>query len=113
VQLGATDGHLGWSHVGGAPAGELWPLDEGGNVESLRGSAENAGERTLAVAFRRGGAVWMGVATGTKVLATKGDLSHVDGLGTAVGSPAIALSAGGVMVAWSDRASSDEPWRLR
>jgi len=113
VQLGATDGHLGWSRVGGAPAGELWPLDEGGNVESLRGSAENAGERTLAVAFRRGGAVWMGVATGTKVLATKGDLSHVEGLGTAVGSPAIALSAGGVMVAWSDRASSDEPWRLR
>jgi hypothetical protein len=113
VQLGATDGHLGWSRVGGAPAGELWPLDEGGNVESLRGSAENAGERTLAMAFRRGGAVWMGVATGTKVLASKGDLSHVEGLGTAVGSPAIALSAGGVMVAWSDRASSDEPWRLR
>src|ERR1019366_167272 len=46
-------------------------------------------------------------------LAPKGDLSHVEGLGTAVGSPAIALSAGGAMVAWSDRASSDEPWRLR
>jgi hypothetical protein len=113
VQLGATDAHLGWARVGGAPTGELWPLDEGGNVESLRGSAENAGERTVALAFRRGGAVWMGVATGTKVLAPKGDLSHVEGLGTAVGSPAIALSAGGVMVAWSDRASSDEPWRLR
>ena len=113
VQLGATDGHVGWSRVGSAPAGELWPLDEGGSVESLRGSAENTGERTLALAFRRGSAVWMGVATGTKTLAPKGDLSHVEGLGTAVGSPAIALSAGGVMVAWSDRASSDEPWRLR
>jgi len=113
VQLGATDGHVGWSRVGGAPAGELWPLDEGSSVESLRGSAENNGERALAIAFRRGGAVWMGVATGTKMLAPKGDLSHVEGLGTAVGSPAIALSAGGVMVAWSDRASSDEPWRLR
>ena len=113
VQLGATDGHVGWSRVGGSPAGELWPLDEGGNVESLRGSAENTGERALALAFRRGSAVWMGVATGAKALAPKGDLSRVEGLGTAVGSPAIALSAGGVMVAWSDRASSDEPWRLR
>ncbi len=113
VQLGATDGHLGWARVGGAPTGELWPLDEGPNVDALRGSAENAGERTLALAFRRGGAVWMGVATGTKALAPKGDLSHIEGLGTGVGSPAIALSAGGVMAAWSDRASTDEPWRIR
>ncbi|HEY3819173.1 MAG TPA: hypothetical protein VGL81_18520 [Polyangiaceae bacterium] len=113
VQLGAAGGHLSWARVGGPPTGDLWALDEGPNIESLRGSVENMGERTVAVAFRRGGAVWMGVATGAKALAPKGDLSHIEGLGTAIGSPAIALSAGGVMVAWSDRASTDEPWRLR
>jgi hypothetical protein len=113
VQLGATDGHVGWARVGGAPAGELWPLDEGPNVEAMRGSAERTGERTIALAFRRGGAVWMGVATGAKTLAPMGELSHVEGLGANVGSPAIALSGGAVMVAWSDRGSPDDPWRVR
>jgi hypothetical protein len=113
VQLGATGSHVGWAHVGGAAAGELWPLDEGLNVEALRGSADSTGERTIALAFRRGGAVWMGVATGAKTLAPMGDLSHIEGLGANIGSPAIALSGGGVMVAWSDRGSPDDPWRIR
>jgi hypothetical protein len=113
VQLGASDGHLAWAPVGGAPAGALWPLDEGGDVESLRGAAESVGERTVAVAFRRGGAVWTGVVTGASELAPRGALARIDGLGTAVGSPAIALSGGSVMLAWSDRPSSEDPWRLR
>jgi hypothetical protein len=113
VQIGAADAHLAWSRIGGAPAGSLWALDDGGDVESLRGASENVGERTVAVAFRRGGAVWTGVATGATDLAPKGALARIDGLGTAVGSPAVALSGGGVMVAWSDRPSSEDPWRLR
>jgi hypothetical protein len=113
VQLGASDGNISWARVGGAPAGKLWPIDEGGNVESLRGATTGGGERTLAIAYRRGSTVWMGVATGSSTLAAKGDLSHVDGLGTAIGSPAVAVADGVVLVAWADRPSSDEPWRLR
>jgi len=113
LQFGDSGAHLAWAQVGGAHAAALWPLDEGGDVESLRGAAENTGERTIALAFRHGGAVWTGVVTGGSHLAPKGELARIDGLGAAVGSPAIALSGGSVLVAWSDRPSVDEPWRLR
>jgi hypothetical protein len=113
VQIGASAGHVSWARVGGPPAGDLWPLDEGERVESLRGIPDTAGDGTIALAFRRGGAVWMGAVTGPSGPAPKGGLSRVDGLGTAVGSPAVAIGNGVVMVAWSDRASTDDPWRLR
>jgi hypothetical protein len=73
----------------------------------------DATDQTLALAFRRAGAVWMGAATGLSTLSARGDLEHVDGLGPAVGSPAIAASHGVVLVAWADRASADAPWQLR
>jgi len=57
--------------------------------------------------------VWMGTLAGTGGLATNGGLSKVDGLGTAIGSPAVAISNNVVLVAWADRASSDQPWGLR
>ena len=113
VQFGASGGHLMWAHVGGAPAGKLWPLEAGGPVDAIRGAAEGGGERTIALAFRRDGGVWMGTAAGQTALASKGELSHVDGLGTAIGSPAVAISDGVVLIAWSDRSSSQDPWRLR
>ena len=102
VQLGTADGHVAWARLGAVPSGDLWPLDEGGDVESMRGAAGTAGDTAIALAFRRGGAVWMGVATGTTALTPKGALGRIDGLGTTVGSPAIAISEGGVMVAWSE-----------
>jgi hypothetical protein len=113
LQLGASDGHVAWARVGGAPAGQLWSIDEGANVESLRGASNGDGDRTVALAYRRGSTVWMGVAAGSAAMAPKGDLAHVDGLGTAIGSPAVALGDGVVLVAWADRASSDVPWKLR
>jgi len=113
LQVGAAGGHLSWARVGGPPAGDLWPLDEGERVEALRGVPDAGGDGTIALAFRRGGAVWMGTATGPSGPTPKGALSRVDGLGTAVGSPAVAIGGGVVMVAWSDRASTDDPWRLR
>lgn len=112
LQVGASAGHLSWSRQGGA-SGDLWPLDEGSGIESLRGVADLASNDPIALAFRRGSAVWTGVATGGASLATKGDLSHVDGLGTAVGSPTVAINDGVVLLAWADRASTDDPWRLR
>ncbi|HEY8039874.1 MAG TPA: hypothetical protein VIF15_08785 [Polyangiaceae bacterium] len=113
LQLGAADGHVAWAPLGRAPAGELWPVDDPGGIEALRGAVEGAGEPTVALAFRRGGAILMGTAAGTSALAPKGNLSRVEGLGTAVGSPAIAVNHGVILVAWSDRPSSDDPWHLR
>jgi hypothetical protein len=55
----------------------------------------------------------MGVAEGTTSLAPKGELTRIDGLGTTVGSPAVAIGSGVVVVAWADRSSSDDPWHLR
>jgi hypothetical protein len=114
LQVGAVGSSLVWSRAGGPAAGMLWPLDGEGDVEALRGATEGApGDTTTAIAFRRGSIIWLGTATGYKALAPKGDLAHIDGLGTAVGSPAIALNDGVTLSAWADRASSGEPWSLR
>ncbi len=114
VQVGAVDGHVAWSRLGGPPAGQLWPIDGGDPVDALRGAVERAGSQTIAVAFRRSSSVWLGTLDDSgSSLAVRGDLSHVDGLGTAVGSPVIAISDGVVLAAWSDRPSSDTPWKLR
>ncbi len=114
LQVGAVGSSLVWSRAGGPAAGMLWPLEGEGDVEALRGATEGApGDTTTAIAFRRGSIIWLGAATGYKTLAPKGDLAHVDGLGSAVGSPAIALNDGVALSAWADRASSREPWSLR
>jgi hypothetical protein len=112
VQLGAADGHLVWTRMGGPTAGKLWELDGAGNVEQLRGAVEE-GEHTAAIAFRRNGAVWLGATSTEGPLATKGELAQLAGLGPVVGSPAVAVSGGNVLAAWADRASAEEPWRLR
>jgi hypothetical protein len=112
LQLGMADGGLVWAPLHQAPGGVLWPLDGNAEVESLRGAVDSGGH-AIAVAFRRGSSVWMGIAEGTTALAAKGDLGHIDGLGPAVGSPAVAIGGGVAVVAWADRTSADEPWRLR
>ena len=90
LQVGALGSSLVWSRAGGPAAGVLWPLEGEGDVEALRGATEGApGDTTTAIAFRRGSIIWLGAATGYKALAPKGELAHVDGLGTAVGSPAV------------------------
>jgi hypothetical protein len=114
IQLGVTDGQVVWAHAWGGPAGNLWHLDEGPGIESLRASVSGEGDaRSMAVAFRRGSAIGMGVAVGSTALASKGDLATIEGLGTVVGSPAVAVNDGVVLVAWADRPSSEDPWRLR
>ncbi len=114
VQLGVTaDGQLSWAKLGGGPAGQLWPLGDNPNIDALRGTVDGSGNPTIAIAFRNAGAVWTGTVGGTGGLAPVGPLSHIDGLGTAIGSPAIAISNSVVVVAWADRASNDAPWRLR
>jgi len=114
LQAGAVGSDLVWTSLGGPPAGKLWSLDGPEHLDALRGASEGStGETTTAIAFRRGNAIWVGVARGNKSLAPSGALSHIDGLGTTIGSPAVAIDEGVVLIAWADRASSDEPWRLR
>ena len=114
LQVGSVGSDVVWTHPGGAPAGTLWSLDGSEDLDALRGASEGSpGNTTTAIAFRRGSAIWMGVATGNKALAPSGALSHIEGLGTTIGSPAVAIDEGVVMIAWADRPSSDVPWRLR
>src|SRR5207247_2647442 len=69
----------------------------------------------FAIAFRRAGAIWAGIAVSDAhgAISPKGDLAGVAGLGPQVGSPVIASSGEWVVVIWADRASSSDPWGLR
>jgi hypothetical protein len=111
VQLGVADGHVAWTKLGGPVAGKLWTID--GDVDAVRGVAEVSGDHTLGIALRSSGAVWVGTASGASAFAPKGELSRIEGLGTSVGSPAIAINDSAVFVAWADRSASADPWRLR
>lgn len=117
LQAGAFGADLVWTRAGGPPAGKLWSLASLGGadeIDALRAASEGApGDTTTAIAFRKGNAILVGVATGYRSLSAKGELSRIEGLGTAIGSPAVAVSEGVVVVAWADRPSSDVPWRLR
>jgi hypothetical protein len=116
LDIGAAGGKLVWAHPGGPSAGVLWPLDGTGNVEALRGATDLGSAispAASAIAMRFGGAIWMGTATGHDGLTPQGALSRATGLGDSVGSPAIAINDGVVIVAWADRASAQDPWGLR
>jgi hypothetical protein len=113
LEIGAAGGDLVWARSGGGAGGKLWPIEGGGNVEALRGATDLDSAGSVAIALRHAGAIWMGAAEGHDTLAPRGALSRATGSGTAVGSPAVAMNDGVVVVAWADRASQDDPWRLR
>ncbi len=129
LQAGAVGTDLVWTRPGGPPAGKLWsfasfaspaspasPASVGGadEIDALRAASEGApGDTTTAIAFRRGNSILVGVATGYRSLSPKGELSRIEGLGSSIGSPAVAVNEGVVIVAWADRPSADVPWRLR
>jgi hypothetical protein len=116
LEIGASGGKLVWGRPG-APAGSvIWPLEGEGKVEALRGATDLASTppgSATAIAMRFGGAIWIGTATGRDALTPQGPLSRVAGMGDAVGSPAVAINDGVVVVAWADRASATDPWRMR
>jgi hypothetical protein len=123
IQVGMGEGRLVWTKAGGSAtaaardaAHDLWALDGDGEIDAVRGASEQtANGGTLAVAFRRAGAVFVGMgAAGTDgTWEPKGDLTRFAAIGPAIGAPAVALKNGAVLVAWADRASTGEPWRLR
>jgi hypothetical protein len=114
LQVGAGDHALQWAKGNGAPAGRLWELDGDGDVDAIHAVSEDAAAgRTTGIVFRRANAVNVGFASGLDTLAPQGSLLRFVGSGPAIGSPAIALQDGVAFVAWADRASQDEPWRVR
>ncbi len=109
--LGVADGALSWAPRGTDKVSSLWTLNGSGAVEALRGMPLDGGGG-IAVAYRRAGAIWIGVATGDKSLSA-GNLSSTQGLGAQVGSPAIAASGNSILAIWADRASASDAWGLR
>ncbi|HEX7663027.1 MAG TPA: GYF domain-containing protein [Polyangiaceae bacterium] len=109
--LGVADGSLAWATRGSDKTNALWTLAGSGPVEALRGVPLDGGTG-IAIAYRRAGAIWLGVATGEKTLSA-GNLSSTQGLGPQVGSPAIASSGNAVLAIWADRASASDAWGLR
>ncbi len=114
LQVGAAGHDLVWARPGGPPVGKLWSFEGPDDPGALRGASEaSGGDTTTAIAFRHGRTIEVGVVTGSKELAARGPLSHIEGLGQAIGSPAVAIEEGAVLVAWADRPSPDALWRLR
>ncbi len=107
--VGSIEGQLAWAaHASESPK-MLWPLEGGGTAEALRGVG--LADKGYVIAFRMGNAIWFGALHGDK--SPNGVLSKVAGLGPQVGSPALAATDAGVVVAWADRASASDPWSLR
>ena len=114
LQVGAAENALAWRRPGGDVGGKLWPLDSASGVEAVRGAAEDGGGLwTIALAFRRGNAIGVGLATGREEPTASGDVAYFDGMGGSIGSPAVALGRDVVFVAWADRPLQSDPWRMR
>ena len=110
IDVGYTDGAIVWAPHGRDSSAQLFALDGEGPVEALRAIALTD-RKGVALTFRRGNAIHVGVAKGDGVLEPEGALSIIRGLGQ-VGSPALATSGDQVIAAWADRAEGDD-WTIR
>ncbi len=111
LDVGVDGNALVWAPHGKDSSATLFTLEGDGPVEALR-AVPLAAAKGIAVAFRRGGAIYVGAATGDGVLTSAGGLSRIAGLGQ-VGSPALAVTGDRIVVAWADRAGGDDPWQIR
>ncbi|MDB4933106.1 MAG: Basic proline-rich protein [Labilithrix sp.] len=113
IDIGIAEGALVWAPHDQNSYAKVVALEGEGMIDAIRAvplASNNA--RGIAFTFRRGNAVYVGVAKGDSVLNVEGPLSRIPGLGQ-VGSPAIATSGDTILVAWSDRATAQEPWQVR
>lgn len=91
---------------------KIFALEGTGAHEAVR-AVPLAHEPGIALAFRRGNAIYVGVAKGAgEGLRAVGGLGKIEGFGQ-VGLPSIVATDRSVVVAWSDRATRDEPWQIR
>jgi hypothetical protein len=111
VDIGQAEGGIVWAPHGRDSFAKLFGLDGDGAVEALRGTSL-ADRKGIALAFRRGNSINVGVAKGENSLEAEGDMSKIAGTGQ-VGSPAIAVSGDRVIVAWADRTGNTEDWGIR
>ncbi len=111
IDVGVAENAIVWAPHGQSSYAKLFALDGDGAVEALR-AIPLATTKGIALSFRRGNAIFVGIAKGDAALAAEGSLARVAGLGQ-VGSPALATSGDSIMVAWSDRATAQDPWQVR
>ena len=111
IDVGVAESSIVWAPHGLNSYAKLFPLDGEGPIEALRAVPLGA-TKGIALAFRRGNAIYVGLAKGDAALTADGSLARIAGLGQ-VGSPALATSGDSIVVAWSDRASASEPWQIR
>jgi hypothetical protein len=113
IDIGIAEGSLVWAPHDQNSYAKVVALEGDGVVDAIRAvPLASASARGIAYTFRRGNAVYVGVAKGDAVLTAEGALSRIAGLGQ-VGSPAIATSGDTIIVAWSDRATAADPWQVR
>jgi hypothetical protein len=111
VDVGVADNAIVWAPHGKDSFAKLFTLDGSEPIEAMRAIPLTSG-KGVALSFRRGNQIFVGVATGDSVLNAEGELSRINGLGQ-VGSPALAATGDSVVVAWADRAGKDDPWGIR
>jgi hypothetical protein len=112
IDFGVNEGAIAWAPHGTDTFASLFTIGpDAQQVEALRGVPLTM-EKGYAIAFRRGGAIWIGIATGDNVLTPK-RFSTIQGLSGKVGSPSIAVTGDAVVVAWADRASVKDAWGIR
>lgn len=110
IDLGIAEGSLVWAPRDQNTYAKLFALDGDGVVDAIR--AVPLPSKGIAVAFRRGKDIYVGVAKGDSVLNPEGSLAHISSLGQ-VGMPSITTSGDSIVVAWSDRAAASDPWQVR
>jgi hypothetical protein len=112
IDIGHADGGIVWAPHGRDSFAKLFNVDADPAIDALR-AVPLAEKKGIALVFRQGNTVKVGVAKGDNVLEADGGLSSIAGLGQ-VGTPAIAVSGDKVMVAWADHSGAqDDPWKVR
>jgi len=110
IDVGVAEGSLVWAPRDQNTYAKLFTLDGEGGVDAIR--AVPLPSKGIAIAFRRGKDIYVGVAKGDAVLNPEGSLAHISSLGQ-VGMPSITTSGDNIVVAWSDRATAQDPWQVR
>lgn len=111
IDVGSADGSIVWAPHGRDSFAKLFDQGGEGNVDAIHAVALDSASG-VAMTFRRGNSINIGVAKGDSVLDAAGELSTIAGLGQ-VGSPAIGVSGERVIVAWADRASASDDYGIR
>ncbi len=111
IDVGVAENAIVWAPHGQNGYAKIFAVEGDGAIDAIRAVPLGTG-KGIAVAFRRGNSIHVGVAKGEATLTPGGALARIPGLGQ-VGSPTLATSGDAILVAWSDRASGAEPWQVR